>query len=337
MKKMLLLVIALFLLTVLVSGCAPAATPIPPTLTSVPPTLTPLPPTNTPEPTATPIVYNVEIDVIDEEGNIVPEAKIIQEETIEYTDKVGIWQKSLENSDLSINVWAQGYLLQEFSSELNPGDNKIQIQLFTDQSGLQMIDLTLDGYKLVFVEDFQDNISDCNIDGNGNVVIDDSKPENQLLLVDLRNLDEGFTCSFGPTNIENAIIEVDFRYVDIRYNDFEDGEYYNWQGYAIGFRDGFDVQGYPLQPEWGPKLQIRDFTEDEWKFPMVVDKSIREARWYTLSTKYDGNKVEVRMDGSLQFNYLNPPTMINTEQALIGAFVQAHIQFDNIKMWIPSE
>ena len=37
----------------LISGCAPAATPIPPTHTSNPPTLTPLPPTNTPEHTIT--------------------------------------------------------------------------------------------------------------------------------------------------------------------------------------------------------------------------------------------------------------------------------------------
>ena len=279
----------------------------------------------------------MDLDVVDEEGNIIPEAKIIQGEIIEFTDNQGFWQKSLENSNLSINIWAQGYLSQEYSSDLNAGDNKIQIQLFTDLSGLQMADLTLAGYKLVFVEDFQDNISDCIIEGNGNVVIDDSNPENHLLLVDLRNLDEGFTCSFGPTNIENAIIEADFRYVDIRYNDFEKGEYYNWQGYGIQFRDGFSVEGFPLQWEWGPKLQILDFTEDEWKFPMVVDRSIQEDRWYKLNTKYDEDKVEVRMDGSLQFNFLNPPTMINTEPAHIGAFAQAHIQFDNIKMWIPSE
>jgi len=282
-------------------------------------------------------IPNVEINVVDEEGNSIPEAKIIQSETIEFSDDQGVWGKSFQSPEFSINVWAQGYLLQEYSTVLSPGDHEITIQLLNDPFGLQMADLTIDGYELVFVEDFQDNISDCIIHGNGAVVMDDSNPGNHLLLVDLRNLDEGFYCSFGPTNIENAIIEVDFRYVDIRYNDFEKDEYYNWQGYAIGFRDGFDVQGYPLQWEWGPKLQIRDFTEDEWKFPLVVDKSIREARWYTLSTKYDGNKVEVRMDGSLQFNYLNPPTMINTEPALIGAFVKAHIQFDNIKMWIPSE
>ena len=162
-------------------------------------------------------------------------------------------------------------------------------------------------------------------------------PENYLLLVDLRNLDEGFTCSFGPTNIENAIIEVDFRYVDIRYDDFTEVEYYNWQGYSIQFRDGFKVEGYPLKWKWGPKLQILDFTEDDWKFPLSVDKSIQEARWYQLNTKYEGNKVEVRMDGSMQFTYLNPPSNINSDPAQIGAFSQAHIQFDNIKMWIPSE
>jgi len=53
MKKSSILIVAFFLLMLLISGCASAATPIPPTQTSVPPTLTPLPPTNTPEPTIT--------------------------------------------------------------------------------------------------------------------------------------------------------------------------------------------------------------------------------------------------------------------------------------------
>ena len=37
------------------------------------------------------------------------------------------------------------------------------------------------------------------------------------------------------------------------------------------------------------------------------------------------------MDGKLRFTFLNPPTMINTEPSYIGAFVQAHIEFDNIQ------
>jgi hypothetical protein len=245
----------------------------------------------------------------------------------------------MQSSEFSIDVWAQGYLSQDYSSVLEPGDHEITIQLFNDPFGLQMADLIVDGYELVFVEDFQDNISDCIIDGNGNVVIDDTNPENYLLYVDLRNLDddEEFYCSFGPTNIEDAIIEADFRYVDIRYDDFKKDEYYNWQGYGIQFRDGFAVEGYPLQWEWGPDLYIIDFTEDEWKYPILVDRSIQETRWYKLNTKYDGKKVEVRIDDYLQFNFLNPPTMINTEPSSIYAFVQAHIQFDNIKMWVPIE
>lgn len=332
MKKVGLSICTLVLLAVLFVGCAPAPTPVPPTSTP-----SPLPPTNTPEPTATPIIYDVVVSVTDEEGNSIPGAKIIQGETVEFADDQGVWSGSTQTSELSVSVWAQGYLLQEYSSILQPGENNLDVKLVVDPFGLASDDLAKDGYELVFVEDFQDNISDCVIDGNGNVATDETG--NYLLLVDLRNLNDDFTCSFGPTNIENAIIEVDFRYPEIRYTDFNDkgDEYYNWQGYAIQFRDGFSVGGYPLQVPWGPTLQIVDFTEDEWKFPMSMKQGIQENRWYALRTTYDGKSVEVRMDGALRFNFLNPPTMSNTEPSTIGAFGQAYIQFDNIKMWVPIE
>jgi hypothetical protein len=317
-------------LTVLLSGCAPAPTPVPPTFTSVPPTFTPVP-------TATPIVYNAAIDVIDENGKPIPEAKIIQGETVEFTDNQGVWQKSSQSSELSIGVWAQGYSLQKHSSTLQAGDNKIQIQLLPDPLGLKTADLEKEGYKLVFVEDFQDGIPDCVITGNGNVANDDTNPGNQLMLVDLRNLEESFSCFFGPTNIQDAIFEVDFRYPEIRYSEFKENDYYNWQGYYIEFRDNFNVQGYPLQVPWGATLQVMDFTTNEWKFPLTMKQNIQEKRWYQFNTKYDGTKVEARMDGSLRFTFLKPPTMSNSKQSHFGAFGQAYIQFDNIKMWIPNQ
>ena len=330
MKKTTRSVFSIFtLLFFLLSGCAPTPTPLPPTFTPEP--------TVAPEPTATSVPYNVMIKLVDESGNPVPEAKVIQDETVEFTDIQGLWQKNNKQPELSLGVWAQGYLLQEHASILEPGDNDIQIELDKDPFGLDISNLAIDGYELVFVEDFQDNIADCIIEGNGNVVADDTDLENYLLLADLRNLNDSFLCTFGPTNLENAILEVDFRYVDIRFDDFEDDEYYNWQGYFMEFRDGFSVSGYPIHVPWGATLQITDYTEDEWEFPVTVKQGIQESRWYTLSTKYEGEKVEVRMDGLLKFNFLNPPTMINTEPAAIGAFNQSHIQFDNIKMWVPVE
>lgn len=330
MKKTIKLIFSICIfLAVLLSGCAPTPTPLPPTSTPEP--------TVTPKPTATSVPYNMTIEVVDENGSPIPEAKLIQDNNTEVTDNGGLWEKNNLRPELTINVWAQGYLLQEYTSTLEPGDNNIQIQLDKDPFGLDITELAVDGYELVFVEDFQDNIADCAIEGNGNVVVDDTDSENYLLLADLRNLDESFSCAFGPTNLENAILEVDFRYVDIRFNDFEDDKYYNWQGYFMEFRDGFSVSGYPIHVPWGATLQITDYTEDEWEFPVTVKQGIQESRWYTLSTKYEGEKVEVRMDGLLKFNFLNPPTMISTEPAVIGAFNQSHIQFDNIKMWVPAE
>jgi hypothetical protein len=61
MKKSIGAVFLVFVfLTVLLSGCAPASTPVPPTLTPIPPTTTytPIPSASTPKPTFTPIPTN---------------------------------------------------------------------------------------------------------------------------------------------------------------------------------------------------------------------------------------------------------------------------------------
>jgi len=55
MKKIIQSVFLAFIfITVLLSGCSPATTPVPPTLTPIPPTFTPIPPTATYTLTATP-------------------------------------------------------------------------------------------------------------------------------------------------------------------------------------------------------------------------------------------------------------------------------------------
>jgi len=340
MKKSIQSVLAAVVLLVISSGCAFATTPVPPTLTLIPPTLTPIPPTFTPIPTATatPIIYNAIVNVIDENGNSLSNAKIIQGETVELTDNQGSWHKSGQSPELSISVWAQGYLLQEYSSSMQAGDNDIQIQLLLDPFGLKTSDLEKEGYELVFVEDFQDGSVDCTIKGNGNVEKDDTDSANQLLLVDLRNLDDDFSCFFGPTNLQDAIIEVDFRYPEIRYSEFKENEYVHYQGYYVEFRDNFNVVGFPLHSLWGgPQLQVIDFTTDERKVRLSAKQEIQEKRWYQLNTKYDGTKVEVRLNDSLRFTFLNPPSMINSDQSHFGAFSQAYIQFDNIKMWTPKK
>lgn len=316
------------------SGCTATATLVPPTLTPIPPTASQTP---APTPTTTPIIYNAIVNVVDENGNSLPDAKIIREGIVELTDHQGFWRASSPSPELSISVWAQGYLLQEHSSNMQAGDNEIQIQLSPDPFGLKTTDVEKEGYDLVFVEDFQDGIVDCRIKGNGNIAEDDTNSANQLLLVDLRNLDEDFSCFFGPTNVQDTIIEVDFRYPEIRYSEFKKDEFYHWQGYYIEFRDNFNVMGFPLKVPWGATLQILDFTTDEWTYPLSIKQNIEEKRWYRLNTKYDGKKVEVSLDGSLRFTFLNPPTMINSDQSHFGAFGQAHIQFDNVKMWVPKK
>ncbi|NWG33810.1 MAG: hypothetical protein HXY42_05170, partial [Chloroflexi bacterium] len=125
MKKSIQIMLAAVVLLAISLSCAGVSTPVS--------TSTPIPPTSTATPlptaTATPIVYNAAINVVDENGKSIANAKIIQGETVELTDNQGVWQKSSQSPDLSIKVWAQGYLLQEHSSTMQAGDNKVQIQL----------------------------------------------------------------------------------------------------------------------------------------------------------------------------------------------------------------
>ena len=323
---------SIFILCLLVVACGPSPEEIV-QQTAVAETAEALTWTPTPEPTATPIVYDLTLEVKDEEGNPIPNAKIIIEEVF-LTDNQGIWESSLLEPDFSASVWAQGYTLQEISASLNPGENIVQVGLTADANGLQTADLEKEGYELVFVEDFQDNLVDCNLIGNGGLYPDETTEGNNLLLVDLRNLDSSFGCEFGPTDIKNAIIEVDFRYPDIQFNDFKEDDYH-WQGYTIYFRDGFDVEGYPLRVSWGPTIQIRDYSEDEWKFPVTARKTIENNQWYNFSTNWEDSRVDVRINGSRMFSYLNAPETTNSEPAGIGAFSQAYVEFDNIKMWVP--
>lgn len=322
--------LAVVLLSALLNGCAPASTPIPPTRTLIPLTITPIP-TNTA--TATPILYNAAIKVIDENGDPVPGAKIIQNETVDFADDQAVWRRSSPSPEFSIDVWAQGYLLQNHSFTLQAGDNEAQVQLIPDPLGLKTAELEKEGYELVFVEDFQDGIVDCEIKGNGNISNDEANFANQLLLVDLRNIEDSFSCFFGPLNIQDAILEVDFFYPEIRYSEFENNDYH-WQGYYVEFRDNFNVVGSPLLNPGGPVLQVMDFSTGERISVLAVKQPIQEKRWYQLSANYDGKKLEVRLDGSLKFTFLRPPTMINTKPSHFGAYGQAHIEFDNIKMWI---
>lgn len=326
MKKSIPAIFVAIVLLLTSSSCAVFATPVPPTLTPIPPTFTPVP-TFTPLPTATAVVYSAKVMVIDENGNSLSNAKIILGNTVELTDNQGFWGKSSQSPELSFSVWAQGYSLQEYSSSMQAGDNEIQVQLSPDPRGLRAADLEKEGYELVFVEDFQDGIVDCTVKGNGNVTTDDTNSANQLLLVDLRNLDDDFSCFFGPINLQDAIIEVDFRYPEIRYNDPT-----HEQGYYVEFRDNFNIVGGTSK---NPSLMAIDFTYGERTPSLSVKQLIQDKRWYQLSTKYDGTKVEVHMDGALRFTFLKPPTMINSDQSHFGAFSQAYIQFDNIKMWTP--
>lgn len=332
MKRNMIFTVTIVLILVWLSGCMAAGTATPEP--------TPKPPTSVPEPTATPIVYSITLSVLDQLGEPLPGARIIRGDAAAYADERGIWTGETQETGFSAYVWDQGYLLSEVIAELVPGENRMEVTLEPDAFGLQPADLELEGYELAFVEDFQDNYIDCTVAGNGNVLPDEDEPGNYLLLADLRNLNESFSCTnIGPVDVQDGILEVSFKYPEIRYDDFKEGDggYFNWQGFFTELRNGFSVSGYAIEPSWGATLQITDYREAEWDFPITMQQSFQEKRWYVLYSKYEGPKLEVRLNGELKFTYLNMPLSGNDEGAAFGAYNQADIQFDNIKLWVPVE
>jgi len=72
---------------------------------------------------------------------------------------------------------------------------------------------------------FPRHISDCVIDGNANVTKDDTNPETSFFLWSTKSSRSGFSCSLVQQTFRTQSIEVDFRYVDIRYSDFKETDY----------------------------------------------------------------------------------------------------------------
>jgi hypothetical protein len=116
-------------LTVLLSGCNPSSTPFSTA-------------------TATSIIYNVEIIVVDENGKPIHQAEIIQGNSVEFTDAQGVWKNSSQSPKLSIDVWTLRYLSQKYSTTLQSGDNKVQIQLLINPYVLRVADSTQNKYKM---------------------------------------------------------------------------------------------------------------------------------------------------------------------------------------------
>jgi hypothetical protein len=154
MKKLIRSIFFMFvLLTILLSGCAPASTPVPPTLTSIPtntpiPTSIPptsVPPTDTPLPTPTQVPWNLVTSIATKEKPI---------ETQNISDKW--WQQSKLSGNLKfssafemkLNMESIGSNRIDLTYTLNKGepwwkdDKRIEIECAEGTLGVALRDGT---------------------------------------------------------------------------------------------------------------------------------------------------------------------------------------------------
>lgn len=144
----------ILLLTLLLAGCtSPAPAPAAPP-TQPPPTLPPAP-TPTPEPT--PIPYNLDLLVTGPDGQPIPGASAqLGEQTQQAGSSGVITFADLSAGPLALTVSSPGYLSQDISPSLQPGDNQLEIALQPDPFGLLPANACAQGETLLYLEDFQD-------------------------------------------------------------------------------------------------------------------------------------------------------------------------------------
>lgn len=138
------------------SACGPSAEEQA-TMTAAAWTATPLP-TATP----TPIPYDLSLNIVDGEGNLIEGASVTFVELDETQQSDASGQMSWTNlgSDAaSFTVAAQGYFTAEASTALERGSNTLEIVLERDPYGLLSAEACAPSENLLYVEDFQDNSS----------------------------------------------------------------------------------------------------------------------------------------------------------------------------------
>jgi hypothetical protein len=157
MKKQYFWMIIVSLLVVIMVSCGTPVTEVPATNTPLPPTetATPIPPTATPTPT--PVPYNLDVSVLDEEGDPVTVGNVSIAENLYPLGEDGVVSLSdLPGDSVALSINSPGYFPQEVTETIERGDNLVEVAMTADPFGLLPVNACAPGEKLVYIEDFQD-------------------------------------------------------------------------------------------------------------------------------------------------------------------------------------
>jgi hypothetical protein len=157
MKRKKNLLILLMIMVVLFGACSQPGPEVIPTNTPQPPadTPTPVPPTETPTPT--PVPFDLNISVVDVEGNPITNVDVLVGEDGHSVDENGtISLFDLPEETVDISLKAPGYYPTNTQETLERGENSLEYILEPDPFGLLPVNACAPGESLIYLEDFQD-------------------------------------------------------------------------------------------------------------------------------------------------------------------------------------
>ena len=322
------IVISLVIISLLAAGCGTLPSEDGPT--SAPPTAQP---TFTPHPTftSTPIPYELEVQLFNEEGAALPGGLVrveefgTSEEARQTSDDLGkVSWTVLNESPAVLSVFVQGYMPVEETIEMSRGSNQAVITLQPDPKGLQIADVLEDGDTLLYIEDFQDQDEDSpRVVGVWDIVEDADDPGNWVIDMNQKEQeDDGGFDTLVPIETTDFTASYRMRYIDIDYQNR------NWAGFY--FRD-YACDTY-LTPDWRV-IQLLDFNQNgEWQFPVVVNKDFQDGKWYTITVEAYGSQVDIYVNDAQMGRYKEANSLLREGRSYLsfGNASGTHVQFDDI-------
>lgn len=334
-KNVLFLMIVFLIGAALMANCSPSA--------ATPEATKPVPQaTFTPAPTftSTPIPYELEVQLVTEDGMPMQGAKATIKElgsedgaTVLSNDEGKVSWSGLSEETAMLSIFAQGYLPVEEEIAMTRGNNQAVVTLVADPKGLQVSDVLEDGETLLYIEDFQDSDEDFpGIKGVWSIIEDPDNTGN--LVIDINHTDQEERASFDTPieiGVTNFTVTFNMRFLDI------DHQIDSWTDFY--FRDyAFSTFISP----YARSVLLLDFNQGgDWLFPVTTNKNFNDGEWYSFRLDAYDNEINFFVNDSQLGRFKDAKTLNPTrEENKYLSFAVApgsHVQFDDIVIKLATE
>lgn len=310
MKRKFLNGVILCFILLVVDSCGPSEEAIA-TMTASAWTPTPLP---TAVPTSTPIPYNLDVAITDEENNPLPYASILFEELGEILYSVNEQSVAqflnLPGELVSLECSAPGYFSSQVTESIERGDNEISVMLTMDPNGLLPSRACLEGEKFLYAEDFQDGTaygweqimnSIVNNAPGWSILEDPENPENKILVA--ANSSASANSDYKPEGMEpytNAVWRMKMKI------EGEDSNIFlNWLHWPS---EDEGEWRYIIVTAINETVELKKFQAPQPGMMGAGQSQIRikENQWYFFEISTFNGVTKVWLDGEELISYTDP-------------------------------